>query len=204
MPKANPTMSDPKPVAIYAPCGKDGVPSHPSLSKAQFPAEAFAGQWYLVRSTMDMWKTHKDVSMTYKLSTPLPNLVYNDKKQFRATSAPSDKPPTVIDGISTLAPTEGVSGLEVEHGANFKWRGVGFLLRMATSAYQVLGYNMEEGWFVTFFDKTLFTGAGLDVYTRKPDSLSPERLAEIVKAAQALEGDVGKHAQGFFEVKHGE
>ncbi|EJT97316.1 hypothetical protein DACRYDRAFT_72195, partial [Dacryopinax primogenitus] len=192
-------MSDPKPISIYPPAGKDGAPSHASLSKSQFPAEALNGQWFLVRSTMDMWKTHKDTSMTYTLSTPFPNLVYNDNKKFRSLSSPSSKAPTSIDGISTLLPTMGGSE---EHGANFKWRGVGFLLQMATSTWQILGYDLEEGWFVTWFDKTLFTPAGLDIYTRKPDSLSAERLGEIVKAAQALEGDAGRLAQGFFEVKH--
>ncbi|KZT58602.1 hypothetical protein CALCODRAFT_508058 [Calocera cornea HHB12733] len=197
-------MSDPKPISIYSPAGKDGAPGHVSLSKAQFPVEAFAGQWYLVNSTMDMWKTHKDVTITYTLTTPLPDLVYNDKKEFRASSAASDKAPTVIDGQSTLLPTEGASTPEQRHAVNFKWRGIGFLLRMATSTWQILGYDMEEGWFVTYFDKTLFTSAGLDIYTRKPGSLSPERIAEIIKAAQALEGEAGKLAQGFFEVKHSE
>ncbi|KZO93394.1 hypothetical protein CALVIDRAFT_600834 [Calocera viscosa TUFC12733] len=189
-------MADPKPITLSAPAGTDSTSSDASLSKEQFPAEAFAGQWFLVRSTMGMWQTHKDTSITYTLSTPLPDLVYTDSKAFRATSASSDKAPTVIDGISTLQASE--------NGLQFRWRGSGFLLRLATSTWQILGYDIEEGWFVTFFDKTLFTSAGLDIYTRKPGSVSPERLAEIIKAAQALEGDAGKFAEGFFEVKHGD
>ncbi|EJT97318.1 hypothetical protein DACRYDRAFT_119442 [Dacryopinax primogenitus] len=195
-----------KTVQIYQPSGKDGVPSHPSLSKAEFPIDAFQGKWFVIQSTLGIWKTRKDVTITYTPHTPPPNLAYNDHVQYRSTSSPSSKPLCSIVGISTLLPTAAQSSTDTqphqEHGAHFKWRGSGWL-RIASSKWQVLGYDLQEGWVVTFFEKTLFTPAGLDVYARQPGTLSSERLSEIVKATQSLGGEAGKLAEGFFEVTHG-
>lgn len=57
------------------------------------------------------------------------------------------------------------------------------MLMIASSKWQLLGYNPpgEDGggdaeeWAVTFFEKTLFTPAGLDIYARTEKGL-PEDL----------------------------
>jgi len=194
--------ADPKPVLIHQPAGPDGAPTHASLSKAEFPTDAFEGQWYVVQSTLGMWKTRKDVTITYTPHTPPPNLAYNDHVQYRASSSPSSKPLSSVVGISTLLPTQGAASPDAEHAAHFKWRGSG-LLKIASSKWQVLGYDIQEGWAVTFFEKTLFTPAGLDIYVRQPGALSKERMEEIVRGVQGLEGEAGDLANSFFEVEHG-
>lgn len=73
---------------------------------------------------------------------------------------------------------------------------------IASSAWQVLGYG--DGWAVTYFAKTLFTPAGLDIYARTEEGLAPELLEEILNKTRALGGELGKLAEGFFEVKRGD
>ncbi|KZT58604.1 hypothetical protein CALCODRAFT_482230 [Calocera cornea HHB12733] len=200
--------ADAKPILIHQPAGKDGVPTHPSLSKAEFPIAAFEGKWFVVQSTLGMWKTRKDVTITYTPHTPPPHLAYNDHVQYRSSSAPSSKALSSVVGISTLLPTRGAGADDPpaaisEHGAHFKWRGSGLLV-IASSKWQVLGYDMDEGWAVTFFEKTLFTPAGLDVYVRQPGAVNKERMEAILSEVQGLGEEVGKLAESFFEVKHGE
>jgi len=200
------TSAAPKPIMIHQPAGKDGQPTHPSLSKAEFPIEAFQGQWFVVQSTLGMWKTRKDVTITYTPYTAPPNLAYNDHVEYRSSSSSSSKPRSSVLGISTLLPTPGGDDkvqTNCEHSAHFKWRGTG-LLKIASSKWQVLGYDVQEGWAVTMFEKTLFTPAGLDVYVRHPGALSKERMDEIIRNVQGLGGEAGALANGFFEVSHGD
>jgi len=72
---------------------------------------------------------------------------------------------------------------------------------IATSKWQILGYNTTEGWAVTFFEKTLFTPAGLDVYVRDGFELKKEIIDGILEKMKGVEGDVGVLAKGLFEVK---
>jgi len=210
------------PIIIHQPTGKDGVPAHPSLSKAEFPIEVFQGKWYVIQSTLGMWKSRKDVTITYTPHTPPPNLALNDHVQYRSLSSPSSKSLSSVVGISSLIPTAGAQSVSPavddpaasaahEHGAHFKWRGSGLLI-IASSKWQVLGYDLSpgQGWAVTYFEKTLFTPAGLDIYARAvpgmdgQEGLGEEAVAEIVRRVQALEGEVGELAKSFFAVKHGD
>jgi len=78
------------------------------------------------------------------------------------------------------------------------------LLFIASSKWQVIGYNMQQGWAVTMFEKTLFTPAGLDIYSRSEQGLGEEMEDEIVRQVKALGGEVGQLAEGFFVVKRGD
>ncbi|KAB5589815.1 hypothetical protein CTheo_6739 [Ceratobasidium theobromae] len=71
---------------------------------------------------------------------------------------------------------------------------------IASSRWQVLGYDLNAGWAVTYFSKTLFTPAGMDIYVRDPKSVSGELVQRIVEAAKAVQGEIGALAEGFFEV----
>lgn len=71
---------------------------------------------------------------------------------------------------------------------------------IASSNWQVLGYDAQAGWAITYFSKTLFTPAGMDLYVRDPTSVSPELVQKILSAAKGAGGEIGKLAEGFFEV----
>jgi hypothetical protein len=71
---------------------------------------------------------------------------------------------------------------------------------IASSKWQVLGYDARAGWAVTYFSKTLFTPAGMDLYVRDPTSVSHELVDQILRAAREMDGELGKLAENFFEV----
>jgi len=71
---------------------------------------------------------------------------------------------------------------------------------IVSSRWQVLGYDERAGWAVTYFSETLFTPAGLDLYVRDPGAVGKELVKEILEAVRRMGGEVGKLAEGFFEV----
>jgi len=76
---------------------------------------------------------------------------------------------------------------------------------IASSHWEVLGYGGEEGgdqWVVTYFAKTLFTPAGIDVYSKRKEGLGKELLEEILGALKTVEDPVVKKLAGdVFVVK---
>lgn len=76
---------------------------------------------------------------------------------------------------------------------------------ITTSRWQLLGHNSgengEELWALTFFEETLFTPAGLDIYSRMPQGLSALLLEEILVKVKGLQGGMAVIADGFFEVE---
>ncbi|KAF9647330.1 hypothetical protein BDM02DRAFT_3129816 [Thelephora ganbajun] len=156
------------------------------------------GKWYVTHSTLPLWKDKKDVSITY---TPLPDGNspqrtgrFNDLVEYYPSSAkPGSKPSTIAGTDHTLAV------------GRFTWRGNG-LLFIASSKWQVLGCNTSDGegsptWAVTFFERTLFTPAGLDIYARSAEGLPKPLLKEIFEKIKAVDGDVAALSETFFEVE---
>ncbi|KAG9096002.1 hypothetical protein FRC07_011002, partial [Ceratobasidium sp. 392] len=150
--------------------------------------------------------SRSDVTITY---TPLVSAApsttpdsdpirFDDIVEYRSRSSPGSSRSKVV-GIDTLqdAPKDAPEGFRP--AASYHWRGKG-LLKVASSQWQVLGYDERAGWAVTYFSKTLFTPAGLDLYVRDPGAVSKELVEEILKATKGVEGEVGKLAEGFFEV----
>ena len=84
------------------------------------------------------------------------------------------------------------------------WRGKGWL-KIASIHWEALGYgDLDNGhqWAVTFFAKTMFTPAGIDVYSRKREGLSDKVLVEIKEALATSEDNNLKELAGqLFEVK---
>lgn len=109
-----------------------------------------------------------------------------------------DKP---FDVPNTTAPPSGTGDDVASLGYN--WRGKGWLV-IATSKWEILGYGDEQGtgnrWVVTYFAKTLFTPAGVDVYSRK-GSLAPQTIDSIKAGLAGLGGEVANLAEQIFEVK---
>lgn len=99
------------------------------------------------------------------------------------------------------------------------WRGKGWL-KIASSHWEVIGWggssssseSSAEGevagagegpaWAVTYFEKTLFTPAGIDVYSRTKEGL-PSKLFEEIKNALGEVPDERVKAlkEQIFEVK---
>lgn len=77
---------------------------------------------------------------------------------------------------------------------------------IASSHWEVLGYGdgVGEGeqWVVTYFEKTLFTPAGVDIYSRRKEGLSEALLGSVRAALEECEADVVKKLAGeLFGIK---
>lgn len=104
------------------------------------------------------------------------------------------------DKIKTVHGVDTASGKD--SGA-WDWRGRG-LLAIASSHWEVLGYGKieEEEWVVTYFAKTLFTPAGVDIYSRSKSGLSGEIVGGVKEALSSCEDqNVKKLAGEVFEIK---
>ena len=76
---------------------------------------------------------------------------------------------------------------------------------IASSHWEVLGWGDLEGeqqWAVTYFAKTLFTPAGIDIYSRTKEGLSEDVVTEIKKVLAAIEHDsLQSLTKDIFDVK---
>jgi len=157
---------------------------HPSLSREGFNIVGFMGKWYVVHSTLPLWKNKKDVTITYTLPESLePSqppafelLRFDDIVQYRSATASSSSNPWTVQGVDTLLRPDAPQS-SFKPGASFRWRGKG-LLKITSSRWQVLGYG--DGWAVTFFSKTIFTPAGIDIYSRDEKGVSEELYDQIM------------------------
>jgi len=191
-------MSDANDVHINAPDTEDFKP--------QLDLKDMMGTWYVTHSTLPMWKSKKDVTITYALLPPKPGAPaseparLDDVVEFRARTDPRSKPRRRIVGVDTAVPPRAGAA-----PTRFKWRGRGWLV-VASSRWQLLGYRAADvsapAWAVTFFEKTLFTPAGVDVYARTATGL-PEELYKLIReGVKGLGGQVGALAEELFEVEH--
>ncbi|KEF52511.1 uncharacterized protein A1O9_11353 [Exophiala aquamarina CBS 119918] len=170
----------------------------PSHSKVKYSPDDFTppnvsflqGKWHVTHSTLPMWKTNRNVTITYK-SLENNAEVLDDLVEYQPLN--SDKRKRV----------EGVDTPDAETVAAYSWRGRG-LLKIASSHWQVLGYGEEDGgWAVTYFAKTLFTPAGVDIYARRKGGLSEELLEQIKEEIRKVDSrDVKRLAELMFEIKH--
>jgi hypothetical protein len=94
-------------------------------------------------------------------------------------------------------------------------RGKG-LLMIATSRWQLLGFHVSSSpgaeatdaedpeWVVTYFASTLFTPAGLDIYSRQNHGLSDKFVESLIEDIRSLGGEVAQLVKdgGMFRVPH--
>ncbi|KAI1444255.1 hypothetical protein F5Y02DRAFT_178575 [Annulohypoxylon stygium] len=149
------------------------------------PLEWLQRTWTVTHSTLSMWRSARNVRITYAPYKPIPgandNLVEYEKKNGKGgvkTVVGIEKPDPVIPGAWT-------------------WRGKG-LLAIASSHWEVLGWGErplpggEEGeggierWAVTWFAPTLFTQEGVDIYSDRKEGLSKETAEEVIKVLKDL------------------
>ncbi|KAL9618683.1 MAG: hypothetical protein Q9160_006650 [Pyrenula sp. 1 TL-2023] len=150
-------------------------PSTSSPTYAPPPLTFLPGTWHVTHSTLPMWKSKSNVRITYTPLSPSPNQTpsssppkLDDLVQYTSGNPSPTSPNTkakekTVHGTST--PTPGKPG-------QYDWRGKGWLV-IAGSHWEVLGWGTtateagEVDWAVTYFAKTLFTPAGVDVYQRR-------------------------------------
>lgn len=130
-----------------------------------------------------MWRSAKNVRITYTILPGSPARLDDEvaSEPIAKTWLPQ---PKSIRGIDTLDAS----------GEGWNWRGRGWL-KIASSRWEVLGWGEnekftgEEGerWVVTYFKSSMFTPAGLDVYSSRKEGISEELYARILGALEGLE-----------------
>ncbi|MCJ1414684.1 hypothetical protein MMC32_001011 [Xylographa parallela] len=185
-------------ITIRPPSLSSPTPPPPTFT---LPPSAFlSGTWHVTHSTLPMWKTARNVTITY---TPLPTVVHgqpqlDDLVAYQPLT--SDKRKTIA-GVDTCS--------QDGHGA-WEWRGKGWL-KIASSRWEVLGWGAlggdgdpegaHRGWVVTYFAKSIFSPAGIDVYTRG-EALDEALLERINEGLVAVEDEgFQKLVETMFEVK---
>ncbi|KAH8916124.1 hypothetical protein BT69DRAFT_1270783 [Atractiella rhizophila] len=164
----------------------------PSASAPPLPDLAkLAGKWHVVSTSLPMWKSKKNVSISY---TVLPDGTLDDLVEYH--SSLSSPPET------TKKTVRGVDRVVHEGHAKFQWRGTGWL-KLFTSDWQLLALSDDGEIAVTYFSKTLFTPEGIDIYARdlNVDEDKWRSLLERLKKGEADE-KVKTLAETAFDVVH--
>ncbi|KAG4221165.1 hypothetical protein PC116_g30358 [Phytophthora cactorum] len=136
-----------------------------------------------------MWRTARNVRITYKPYKPESKPVANDNLVEYEKS----------NGKGGVKRVEGIEKPDATIPAAWTWRGKG-LLAIASSHWEVLGWGERplvngadatgeeavERWAVTWFAPTLFTQEGVDIYSDRKEGLSKETVDGIIKALKEL------------------
>ncbi|MCJ1358651.1 MAG: hypothetical protein MMC33_008651 [Icmadophila ericetorum] len=186
------------------------TPSEPIKDSTFTPPtpQWLTGTWHVTHSTLPMWKTKRNVKITYKPLEPSKSGAHrlDDTVTYQTLTSPTLK---TVRGIDTSAPPRG--GPPDENTGAWNWRGKGWLA-IASSHWAVLAWaDGKEGdgvgvrgeeWAVTYFMKTLFTPAGIDIYSRMRDGLSVGTMEKIRFALKEVPDETVRRLAGeLFEVK---
>ncbi|KAL7624595.1 hypothetical protein AAE478_006162 [Parahypoxylon ruwenzoriense] len=153
------------------------------------PSEWLWGTWAVTHSTLSMWRSARNVRITYKP---------------RKSESESVKP-VANDNLVEYEKKNGkggvkrVEGIEKPHAtipSAWTWRGKG-LLAIASSHWEILGWGERplpgdggedgvERWAVTWFAPTLFTQEGVDIYSDRKEGLNKDTVDEIIMALKQL------------------
>lgn len=190
-------MSTPssEPITLRAPDSSPATYTPPSITWLK-------GTWHVTHSTLPMWRSKRNVRITYNLLPPShPDIPSENTDRLDDLV---EYQPLEGEGVSTVRGVDTVAEKGSEKRDAWRWRGKGWLM-IATSHWQVLGSGTDgEGndWAVTFFAKTMFTPAGIDFYSRSPKGLSAVTVQRLEQALAGVESDVVRNlAKEVFAVK---
>jgi len=144
-----------------------------------------------------MWKPKRNVRITYSALPPA------NSGRMQGTDRLDDIVSYQASNSDKIKTVHGVDTASGKGSGAWDWRGKG-LLAIASSHWEILGYGEigEEPWVVTYFAKTLFTPAGVDIYSRSKNGLSGEIVSGIKEALSTLEdSNVRKLGCEIFEIK---
>ena len=128
------------------------------------------GSWYVVESNLDMWKLDKNPIIKYGKFKPK---VRKLKDTVSRTASPC-----CFRWQENIVGWDSLKG-EKNGKLLFEWSGTGCQSWVTSDwVFHAIGTTEGEEWAITTFDKTFFTGAGADFYSRTP-TLSQSSLQAI-------------------------
>ncbi|KAK0673486.1 hypothetical protein QBC41DRAFT_214832 [Cercophora samala] len=145
--------------------------------------------WSVTHSTLPMWRKARNVRITY---SPLPSPSSSPSTPQKIADLVEYEP---LDG-SSLKNVRGIDTASTPTSLTaWDWRGSGFLF-FVTSHWEILGHGevpeTGERWVVTWFQKTLFTAEGVDVYSDRKEGPSEGLKKQILEGLEKMEGGVGE------------
>ncbi|KAJ6172733.1 hypothetical protein N7470_001800 [Penicillium chermesinum] len=157
--------------------------------------DSLMGTWHVTHSSLPLWKGKRNVNITYELLPADASGVTKIDDLVRYQAIGSDKIKSV-HGVDTPTP---------QNQGAWDWRGKGWL-KIASSHWECLGFgHTDDGnqWLVTYFAKTLFTPAGVDIYSRKKEGTAPAVVDQIIATLKDLgASDITDLANSIFEIPH--
>ncbi|KAG8870842.1 histidinolphosphatase [Tulasnella sp. 332] len=183
------------------------------LTPDTFPYHWLMEKWTVMASTLPLWKGRKNVTISYSQIGDQPiNETFFDQVQFSWSekTAPGTAPST-LEGVDTVRRVDKreESEAKAQNGVRYRWGATGLMAWICPRAnWQLLGFFLaedpkrsDEDWVVMYFDKTLFTPAGLDIYVCNPKAFNMSKVRKIISACQKnSDAAVCTCSEGFFEV----
>ncbi|RFU78836.1 hypothetical protein TARUN_3403 [Trichoderma arundinaceum] len=154
-----------------------------NATAAQAPTiEWLTRTWCVTHSTLSMWRSARNVRITYKSLPP------KDDGRVRVDDLVEYEPNNKTGVLKSVA------GVDTENpDGGWDWRGKGWLFFVG-SHWEILGSGEEktadgetERWVVTWFAPTLFTKEGLDIYSDRREGLSEATYRKIDEAFRKLD-----------------
>ncbi|BCS19565.1 uncharacterized protein APUU_12393A [Aspergillus puulaauensis] len=180
-------------------------PPSPSSSSSsdQITAPSLAGTWYITRSSSPFWRDKHGVCINLtpedaqQSSKPNQSTIYTNRTAYR-TSAETSASIKTVSGTDRRVAISNTDG-NCSSAIIMEWRGSGWL-RIAKTRWEILGFG--AAWMVVYADKSMFTPAGISVYSREKE-LNSELEGEIQDAlARMMEGNSSEELAGFVKDIH--
>lgn len=183
----------------YGPPPSEGSSSSSTPGFTNPPLEWLHRTWTVTHSTLGMWRTARNVRITYKPLAPAAgggggHARVDDLVEYERSSGKGD--------VRTVAGVDTACGAGAADTGAWDWRGKG-LLGFVTSHWEVLGWGErdveggaegegegegdgKERWAVTWFAPTLFTKEGVDLYSDRKGGMSEALAGEVLAALKGL------------------
>ncbi|RAK89889.1 hypothetical protein BO79DRAFT_244778 [Aspergillus costaricaensis CBS 115574] len=166
---------------IHAPQKYHHHHHHPSHEHPPPPSTTtnILGTWYITRSSSPFWSDKRNPTITLTAdtttNTPPGTLPLSALSQATTTSpAPILTNKTSYQTLSSSSVkittgTDRAISAGKEHGPiQMEWRGSGWL-RMVSAQWEILGWGGADNdeWLLVFTNKSMFTPAGISLYSRR-------------------------------------
>lgn len=179
------------------------IPSKYAASSSASPPADTAGQqnftnpplewlhrtWTVTHSTLSMWRSARNVRITYK---PLPPNPGDAEARARVDDLVEYERNSGKGGVRTVAGVD--TACAAGDSGSWDWRGRG-MLAFVTSHWEVLGWGErevaggggeKERWVVTWFAPTLFTKEGVDLYSDRQGGISEGLAGDVLAGLKGL------------------
>ncbi len=181
-----PTNTPPTPINLRDPSRY--IPANKTVIFTPPPHEWLHRTWCVSHSTLSMWRSARNVRITYK---PLEPTTKDDPPRERVDDLVEYESLSGKGGVKSVAGVD--TAVSAADSSVWTWRGKGWMFFLS-SHWEILGWGertLEDGrierWLVTWFAATTFTKEGLDILSDRKEGTSEGTVKEVLAALQRLE-----------------